>query len=229
MAGGLTQFGAYVETLAPGAWSSHRHWHTAEDEFLYMLDGTATLRDDRRPADAAPGRCRLLAPWRSLTPITSATDPSAPVRYLIVGSRAARRRLPLPRSGPDQVNEPIAGTLDRDGTTAKATATDAEPARPALRRRTPAIIQRADRRATGAYAPSHAWAIAGGLTQFGAHLERLPPGSRSSFRHWHETEDEFVLILSGEVILHEDDGETRASPRRCRLPGPQAQPDRPLP
>lgn len=44
----------------------------------------------------------------------------------------------------------------------------------------------------------------GGLTQFGVHLETLPPGSRSSFRHWHETEDEMVYVLSGEVVLIED-------------------------
>jgi uncharacterized cupin superfamily protein len=44
----------------------------------------------------------------------------------------------------------------------------------------------------------------GGLTQFGAHLETLPPGSRSSFRHWHEGEDEMVYMLSGEVVLIED-------------------------
>lgn len=44
----------------------------------------------------------------------------------------------------------------------------------------------------------------GGLTQFGVHIETLPPGSRSSFRHWHETEDEMVLVLEGEVVLIED-------------------------
>ena len=43
-----------------------------------------------------------------------------------------------------------------------------------------------------------------GLTQFGVRLERLPPGSRSSHRHWHETEDEFAYILSGEVVLIEE-------------------------
>ena len=45
VAGGITQFGAYLDTLAPGAWSGQRHWHSAEDEFLYVLDGTepATL------------------------------------------------------------------------------------------------------------------------------------------------------------------------------------------
>jgi len=44
----------------------------------------------------------------------------------------------------------------------------------------------------------------GGLTQFGAFIEILPPGSRSGFRHWHEAEDEMVLVLSGEVVLVED-------------------------
>ena len=44
-----------------------------------------------------------------------------------------------------------------------------------------------------------------GLSQFGVHMERLPPGSRSSFRHWHETEDEFVFVIHGEVVLVEDE------------------------
>ncbi len=43
-----------------------------------------------------------------------------------------------------------------------------------------------------------------GLTQLGVRLERLPPGSRSSQRHWHSSEDEFVLMLSGELTLIED-------------------------
>ena len=44
----------------------------------------------------------------------------------------------------------------------------------------------------------------GGLSQFGAFIEVLPPGSRSSFRHWHEAEDEMVYVLVGEVVLIED-------------------------
>ena len=39
------------------------------------------------------------------------------------------------------------------------------------------------------------------LTQFGAFIEHLPPGSKSSFRHWHQTEDEMVYMLTGEVVL----------------------------
>jgi uncharacterized cupin superfamily protein len=46
-----------------------------------------------------------------------------------------------------------------------------------------------------------------GLTQFGVGLEKLLPGGMSSQRHWHENEDEFLYMLSGEVVLVEDDGE----------------------
>jgi uncharacterized cupin superfamily protein len=46
-----------------------------------------------------------------------------------------------------------------------------------------------------------------GLTQFGVNLLRLPPGAWSSQRHWHTAEDEFVYVLSGEVVLVTDGGE----------------------
>ncbi len=48
---------------------------------------------------------------------------------------------------------------------------------------------------------------AAGLTQFGVNLLRLPPGAWSSQRHWHSHADEFVYVLSGEVVLVTDDGE----------------------
>ena len=49
---------------------------------------------------------------------------------------------------------------------------------------------------------------AGGLTDFGVNLMRLPPGNWSSQRHWHSAEDEFVYVLAGELTLIEDAGET---------------------
>jgi uncharacterized cupin superfamily protein len=48
---------------------------------------------------------------------------------------------------------------------------------------------------------------AAGLSQFGVNLLRLKPGVWSSQRHWHETEDEFVWVLEGEVVLVTDAGE----------------------
>lgn len=49
--------------------------------------------------------------------------------------------------------------------------------------------------------------VAGGLTQFGVNLVRLPPSAWSSQRHWHALEDEFVWVLEGEVVLITDGGE----------------------
>jgi len=43
---GLDQFGVNLTTLKPGAWSSQRHWHKAEDELIYMLEGELVLCED---------------------------------------------------------------------------------------------------------------------------------------------------------------------------------------
>ena len=51
-------------------------------------------------------------------------------------------------------------------------------------------------------------APAAGLTDFGVSHVTLKPGGISSQRHWHEGEDEFVVILSGEAVLIEEGGET---------------------
>ena len=68
------------------------------------------------------------------------------------------------------------------------------------------------------YPPPYAAAVKGrlfqalgdaaGLTQFGVNLVRLRPGAASSQRHWHENEDEFLIVLEGELVLVEDEGET---------------------
>src|SRR5258707_10225485 len=50
-------------------------------------------------------------------------------------------------------------------------------------------------------------AEAAGLSQFGVNLVRLQPGAWSSQRHWHTHEDEFVYVLSGEVVMVTDAGE----------------------
>jgi uncharacterized cupin superfamily protein len=96
VAGGLTQFGAYLDTLDPGAWSSQRHWHSAEDEFIYLLSGTATLRDDAGMTDLFPGDAVC---WPHGQPnghhLTNRGD--VPARWLIVGSSLPGRHLHLSR------------------------------------------------------------------------------------------------------------------------------------
>lgn len=71
--------------------------------------------------------------------------------------------------------------------------------------------------ATG-YPPEHAAAVAGrwyrrlapasGLTDFGASHVVLKPGAWSSQRHWHDGEDELLVMIAGEAVLVEDEGRT---------------------
>ena len=56
---------------------------------------------------------------------------------------------------------------------------------------------------------------AGGLTQFGANLVILEPNAKSSLRHWHLNEDEFVMVTQGEVTLIDDTGETVLGVNDC--------------
>jgi len=56
-ASGLTEFGVSHVTLKPGAWSSQRHWHDGEDEFLVMLEGEAVLAADDGETVLKPGDC----------------------------------------------------------------------------------------------------------------------------------------------------------------------------
>ena len=94
-AAGLTQFGVNLTTLKPGAASAQRHWHLAEDEFIYVLAGEVVLCEDggellMRAGDAAGfkagvanGHCLINRSDRDAV-------------YLEVGTRAACERVEYP-------------------------------------------------------------------------------------------------------------------------------------
>ncbi len=52
---GLGNFGVNLTRLEPGAWSSQRHWHSHEDEFLLVLEGELTLVTDEGAQTLGPG------------------------------------------------------------------------------------------------------------------------------------------------------------------------------
>jgi uncharacterized cupin superfamily protein len=56
-AAGLTQFGVNLLRLPPGAWSSQRHWHAREDEFVYVVAGEVTLVTDAGETVLRAGDC----------------------------------------------------------------------------------------------------------------------------------------------------------------------------
>lgn len=234
VAGGITQFGAYIDTLDPGAWSSHRHWHSAEDEFLYLLSGMATLRDDHGMTDLFPGDACC---WRHGDPnghhLTNRGD--APARWLIVGSRCKGDICTYPDDGRRQINDEKTWRIEAaDGSILRSGDLPSE----LLNLRAPwgrpfdgtsgstviragSVPGESDPGSAaeffddlGVYV-AHPLSDAGGLTQFGAFTETLMPGARSGQRHWHAEEDEFLYTLDGVVTLHENHGATDLPPGSC--------------
>jgi uncharacterized cupin superfamily protein len=85
-AAGLTQFGVNLLRLAAGAWSSQRHWHTHEDEFVYVLQGEVVLVSDEGEETLRAGDC---AGFRAGVRNGHCLQNRAPeqAELLIVGSR----------------------------------------------------------------------------------------------------------------------------------------------
>jgi uncharacterized cupin superfamily protein len=87
--GGITQFGASLQTLEPGARSSLKHWHEATDEMLFVVSGELTVTEDNvdyvlRAGDAA---C-----WPAGVAVahTVSNRSNAPCSFFVVGTRASK-------------------------------------------------------------------------------------------------------------------------------------------
>ena len=85
---GLTQFGVNLVRLPPGQWSAQRHWHSREDEFVYMLEGELALVTDAGAQTIGPG---MVMGFRAGVPdghhLVNRSDRDAV--YLEVGTRDA--------------------------------------------------------------------------------------------------------------------------------------------
>jgi uncharacterized cupin superfamily protein len=92
---GLDQFGVNLSTLKPGAWSSQRHWHAAEDELIYMLEGELVLCEDSGETVLKSGDA---AGWKAGVPnghcLINRSNRDA--TYLEIGSRAKREKAEYP-------------------------------------------------------------------------------------------------------------------------------------
>lgn len=96
-AGELTQLGAFVEVLQPGCRSSIKHWHSAEDEMVYALEGEITVVEGNtetlmRPGDAATFKAGVALGHYLENRSATAT------RCLVVGTRAPIDRITYPDS-----------------------------------------------------------------------------------------------------------------------------------
>ena len=85
-AGGLVDFGVNLMALPPGGWSSQRHWHSHEDEFVYVLKGELTLVEEGSRTLLQEGDCAAF-PKNSGNGHHLINESSSDALYLEVGSR----------------------------------------------------------------------------------------------------------------------------------------------
>ncbi len=218
--GGLTQFGVRIETLPPGSASSMRHWHSREDEFVTVLDGALTLVEDGGETPLGPGEAAAFPGGRPNGHVLRNLS-GVPATFLVAGDRDAedvchysgRDRLSFWRDGARHVTRRDGTPLDRPDAPV-AEMTDLAFDGPGGKLDIPALPT-----FTGSSYPTP-WSelvarrqfkrlgAAGGLTRLGVNLVTIAPGDISSLRHWHTTEDEFLIVLSGTFALIEDEGAT---------------------
>ncbi len=82
---GLKNFGVNLTTLAPGGESALMHRHSKQDEFVYIVDGVATLRTETGELELRPGMCAGFPAAGEAHHLVNRTD--APVTYLEIGDR----------------------------------------------------------------------------------------------------------------------------------------------
>ncbi len=85
-AGGLTQFGANLITLPPGAWSSQRHHHSHEDEIVFIVSGHPTLYEGSEGIPLAPGDVTV-HPMGDGIAHHMKNESDEDVTYLVIGGR----------------------------------------------------------------------------------------------------------------------------------------------
>ncbi len=95
--GGLRNFGINLMTLPPGGWSSQRHWHSHEDEFVHLLEGELTLVEDGGETVLRAGDCAAF-PKGTSNGHHLINRSAATAVYLEVGSRQPTISPPAPIS-----------------------------------------------------------------------------------------------------------------------------------
>jgi uncharacterized cupin superfamily protein len=94
-AGALTQFGAFIEVLQPGSRSAKKHWHSAEDEMVYVLAGEITVVEGGDESQLYAGDA---ATFRANVAVGHCLENRSkyPTRCLIVGTRAPIDQITYP-------------------------------------------------------------------------------------------------------------------------------------
>ena len=119
LAAGLTQFGVNLTRLKPGVWTGQRHWHSDEDEFVWVLEGEAVLVTDEGRETFRAGEC---AGFKAGVPNAHhfCNESSEDVVLLTVGTRSADDACTYPEvdlaANPGRYTIGPAAFVHKDGT-----------------------------------------------------------------------------------------------------------------
>lgn len=93
--GRLTQFGVFIHVLQPRTRSSITHWHSDEDELVYVLEGEVTVIEGSTESLLHPGDA---ATFKAGTPVGHSlwNKSASPAKVLVVGTRAQTDRVTYP-------------------------------------------------------------------------------------------------------------------------------------
>jgi uncharacterized cupin superfamily protein len=104
---GLTNFGVNLTRLESGAVSALRHWHSKQDEFVYIVSGRPTLVTNAGETALTPGMCAgFKAGYEDGHHLENRTNED--VVYLEVGDRTVGDSVAYP-------DDDIQAVLGKDG------------------------------------------------------------------------------------------------------------------
>jgi uncharacterized cupin superfamily protein len=111
---GLTRFGVNLVTLGPGGQSALRHWHSLEDEFVYLLEGEVVLVTDAGEQTLRAGDCAgYPAGRRDGHHLVNRSG--APARYLEIGNREEDDTAFYPDDDLEYADDGSGAYLHKDG------------------------------------------------------------------------------------------------------------------
>ncbi|MBM4342117.1 MAG: cupin domain-containing protein [Deltaproteobacteria bacterium] len=220
----LRHLGWTLEELPPGYAICPLHRHQYEEEHLYVLDGTLTIREwhggVHRTFSLHAGELVTWLPGTGPAHQTSNTG-DRPARYVVASGRHAQEIAHYPESGKVLLRGAGVGVMTARGQSelpldAHYAAALAQMPHPALRLSDvdrPGHVVRRDQPAEKSLGRHGGFGRAlsrfAGATSVFVNLDRLPPGARTADIHAHLADEEIVLVVAGRPTLRQWQGERK--------------------
>jgi uncharacterized cupin superfamily protein len=181
--------------VEPNRWSTPAHYHTAEEEIFYVLEGTGVSWQNGTVYEVGPGDCIVHKPRREAHSLRAGPEGLV---FLVYANRVRADNAHLPRAGVTWVGDAWTeathgmGAFDRE-----AEVGEPEVGEPAERRSNIVNVDTLEPDAEG----DRVLGGTAGAKRSGLHHRTLRPGEASVPAHCHSAEEEFFVTLTGTAVL----------------------------